>query len=672
MPDTPSENDVVFYAETNFRGQRKKFGIRRGDRRKHVYIIGKTGMGKSTVLENMTIQDIQSGRGVAVVDPHGEYAEKMLDFIPPERVKDVIYFNPADTEFPLAFNIMEKVSEDQRHLVSSGLLGVFKKIFGPDVWSARMEYLLANAILALLEIPGATLLSVNRMFGEKEFRKRIVSELTDPVIRGFWENEFAKYPEQYMREAVAAIQNKIGQFSGNPLIRNVIGQPETSFDIRRIMDEEKILIINLAKGRVGEENSRLLGAMMVTKLYLTAMSRVDILEPDRKDFYLYVDEFQNFATESFANILSEARKYRLNLTVAHQYVFQMEEMVQHAIFGNVGTMIVFRVGGEDAELLEKEFMPEFVQQDLVNLGFKQIYTKLMIDGITSRPFSADTLAPFPRPAGSHRDAIIRASRERYGTPRAVVEENIRRFTMGVTMGVTVPAAGDAAAPAGGQMASGGAPAERPAAGRPDRPMYEAVCAVDGKKIVVPFKPDGSRPVYCEEHMDMIKFRSKLAPHRAEGSGAGGAPAGGKPSAPPGEPPRGGPPRQSGPQQPRPMPLETLRRGSGGPNAPRPASPAGGPSGGQTMRRPVEPEKKEMHLSELRKVLEETMRPPASQEPRLPGLPDRQAGGQVQRGEPAGPINPKGQPPPVEEPSAVPPPNRNEPRVLTPGETIRFE
>ena len=316
MADVPSENDVNFYAETNFRGQRKKFGIKRGDRRKHVYIIGKTGMGKSTVLENMTIQDIQSGRGVAVVDPHGEYAEKMLDFIPAERVNDVIYFNPADTDFPLAFNIMEKVSEDQRHLISSGLLGVFKKIFGPDVWSARMEYLLANAILALLETPGSTLLSVNRMFGEKEFRKRIVSALTDPVIKGFWENEFAKYPEQYMREAVAAIQNKIGQFSGNPLIRNVIGQPETSFDIRRVMDEEKILIINLAKGRVGEENSRLLGAMMVTKLYLTAMSRVDILEPDRKDFYLYVDEFQNFATESFANILSEARKYRWHYLAA--------------------------------------------------------------------------------------------------------------------------------------------------------------------------------------------------------------------------------------------------------------------------------------------------------------------------------------------------------------------
>ncbi len=631
MADLPRENDINFYAETNFRGQRKKFGIKRQDRRKHVYIIGKTGMGKSTVLENMTIQDIQAGRGVAVVDPHGEYAEKVLDFIPPERVDDVIYFNPADTEFPLAFNIMEKVGEDQRHLVSSGLLGVFKKIFGPDVWSARMEYLLANAILALLEIPGATLLSVNRMFGEKEFRKRIVSALTDPVIRGFWENEFAKYPEQYMREAVAAIQNKIGQFSGNPLIRNVIGQPETSFDIRRIMDEEKILIINLAKGRVGEENSRLLGAMMVTKLYLTAMSRVDIPEPERKDFYLYVDEFQNFATESFANILSEARKYRLNLTVAHQYVFQMEEMVQHAVFGNVGTMVVFRVGGEDAELLEKEFMPEFTQQDLVNLGFKQIYTKLMIDGITSRPFSAETIPPFPRPAESSRDLIIKTSRERYGTPRTVVEDNIRSFTMGIS----APAIGIAVAPEDGRAASGGVSSDRPAAGqnrpaageaRSLRPMYEAVCAVDGKKILVPFKPDGSRPVYCEEHMDMIKFRSKGAP-RSE------PPAPGRP----GPQERGLHGQHAGgearPGRPagRSIPLNALRPGSRGENNPRPPAPRPAPS----------PERKEAHLSELRRALEESLR-----------------------------ADPK--PSAVEPPSPPREPQESVPKVLAPGETIRFD
>lgn len=611
MAEVPSQKDIVLYAETNFRGQRKRFGIKRDDRRRHVYIIGKTGMGKSTVLENMTIQDMLAGRGVAVVDPHGEYAEKMLDFIPRERVEDVIYFNPADTDFPLAFNIMENVSEDQRHLVSSGLLGVFKKIFGPDVWSARMEYLLANAILALMEIPGATLLSVNRMFGEKEFRKRIVAQLTDPVIKGFWENEFAKYPEQYMREAVAAIQNKIGQFSGNPLIRNVIGQPETSFDIRRIMDEGKILIINLAKGRVGEENSRLLGAMMVTKLYLTAMSRVDILEPQRKDFYLYVDEFQNFATESFANILSEARKYRLNLTVAHQYVFQMEEMVQHAIFGNVGTMIVFRVGAEDAELLEKEFMPEFMGQDLVNLGFKQIYTKLMIDGITSRPFSAETLPPFLRPAESFRDLIVKTSRERYGTPRASVEERIRSFTLGSSVGPQVPPA-----PVGGDR-----PSPVPESPRSDRPMYEAVCAVDGKKILVPFKPDGRRPVYCEEHMGLIKFRSK--------GGAGDA-------APSGREPASRTARQGAGEKPRREAPSAIRPSDGRGRAGPPARPAG-PSAG------VQPFKKEAQLAALRRALEESLRETPPHQPE----PPRQA------------TNPA-------------PESSSQPRVLAPGETIRLE
>lgn len=491
MPDLPTYIDKVVFAETNFRGERKRFGIKIPDRLKHVYIIGKTGMGKSTVLENMTIQDIQAGRGVAVVDPHGEYAEKMLDFVPKSRVNDVIYFNPADTDYPVAFNIIEKVNEDQRHLVASGLLGVFKKIW-PDVWSPRMEYLLANAILALLEIPGSTLLGVNRMFGEKEFRKRIVSQLTDPVIKGFWENEFAKYPEQFMREAVAAIQNKVGQFVSNPLIRNIIGQVASAIDMRELMDREKIFIVNLSKGKIGEENARLLGAMLVTKLYLTAMTRVDTPEELRRNFYLYVDEFQNFATESFASILSEARKYHLNLTIAHQYMAQMEEPVADAVIGNVGTMVLFRIGAQDAEVLEKEFSPEFNIQDLVNLGFANVYLKLMIDGITSRPFSAETLPPSPRPAESFREAIIRTSRERYGTPRSIIDEKIRRFT---ELGET-----------------GGAPVGAAAEGKEkeERKMYETKCARCGKPVSVPFKPDGLRPVYCEEHMDLIKFRSKPA------------------------------------------------------------------------------------------------------------------------------------------------------------------
>ncbi len=562
MPDLPTYIDKVVFAETNFRGERKRFGIKILDRSKHIYIIGKTGMGKSTLLENMTIQDIQAGRGVAVVDPHGEYAEKMLDFIPESRVNDVIYLNPADTDCPVAFNIMERVPADQRHFVAAGLLGVFKKIWGPEVWSARMEYLLANAILALLEIPGSTLLGINRMFGEKEFRKHIVSQLSDPVIKGFWENEFARYPEQFMREAVAAIQNKVGQFISNPLIRNIIGQVESSVDMRKVMDDGKIFIINLAKGRVGEENSRLLGAMLVTKLYMTAMTRVDLPESERKDFYLYVDEFQNFATESFASILSEARKYALNLTIAHQYMAQMDEVVQDAVIGNVGTMILFRVGGQDAEVLEKEFSPEFYIQDLVNLGFTQIYLKLMIDGITSRPFSAETLPPFPRPAESLRETIIRVSRERYGTPRSVVEEKIRRFTQ--TAGEEAPAA-----PAGRGEPRPGLP------GR-EHKMYETTCAACGKPVMVPFQPDGLRPVYCQEHMDLVKFRSKPAPHRAEGSGAGLEP---KPLAGKYAPPK------------REAPAAPAGRGE-----PRPAA------AGRAQPKVSQPMKRGPNLEELRKAL----------------------------------------------------------------------
>ncbi len=618
MPEPAAANDITLFAETNFRGERKRFGIKREDRRKHVYIIGKTGMGKSTLLENMTIQDIQAGRGVAVVDPHGEYAEKMLDFVPRHRSSDVIYFNPADTDYPVAFNIMEKVGEDQRHLVSSGLLGVFKKIW-PDVWSPRMEYLLANAILGLLEIPGATLLGVNRMFGEKEFRRRVVAEITDPVIKGFWENEFAKYPEQFMREAVAAIQNKVGQFSSNPLIRNIIGQVDSAVDMRQLMDEGKIFIVNLAKGKIGEENSRLLGAMLVTKLYLTAMSRVDVPEPERRDFYLYVDEFQNFATESFANILSEARKYRLNLTVAHQYIFQMEEMVQHAIFGNVGTMVVFRIGGEDAELFEKEFMPEFTIQDLVNLGFKNIYVKLMIDGLTSRPFSAETLPPAPRPAETFRENIIQQSRERYGTPRQVVEEKIRGFIQFASEGaaaalVRPEARRERTLPLGARIPSPGSRSDEPGTAREpvlkpseaERPMYEAFCAVDGKRILVPFQPDGKRPVYCEDHMDLIKYRAKASaegrpPLRADDSRKDVVERTTEAS----------------------LSLRSLRsRGEGSHRSP-PRAP------------PLRP-KTDLHLAELRRVLAESLRAKES-----PDTPATSAGSEA-------------------------------PRVLRPGETIRFE
>ncbi|MDP2741214.1 MAG: type IV secretion system DNA-binding domain-containing protein, partial [bacterium] len=384
------KEEITFFGLTSFRNQRKRFGIKIDDRRRHFYCIGKTGMGKSNMMENMAIQDIQNGCGIAYVDPHGEGAEKLLNFIPTNRINDVIYLNPADLDFPIAFNVMEKVDFRYRHLVAGGLMGVFKKVW-PDVWSARMEYILNNSILALLEYPDSTLLGVNRMLADPEYREKVVSKINDPIIKSFWITEYARYTQRYEIEATAAIQNKVGQFISNPLIRNIIGQTKSTIDMRKIMDEGKILIMNLSKGRIGEDNSRLLGALLITKLQLGAMSRVDISEEERNDFYLYVDEFQNFATESFANILSEARKYRLSLILGHQYITQMDETVRDAVFGNVGTLVSFRIGAEDAEFLEKEFAPELTAQDLVSLPKYNIYLKLMIDGIAGSPFSAETL-----------------------------------------------------------------------------------------------------------------------------------------------------------------------------------------------------------------------------------------------------------------------------------------
>lgn len=421
------KKDIVPIGFCNFRNQKKKFGIKIDDRRRHVYVVGKTGVGKTTLLENMVIADINAGRGVGIVDPHGEFAEKMLDFVPEERLDDVIYFNPSDMEYPMAFNPMERVGTEFRHLIASGLMGVFKKIW-PDVWSARMEYILNNTLLALLEFPGSTLLGVMRMLSEPAYRKKVVDNLQDPVIKAFWTNEFAKYTQRLETEAVAAIQNKVGQFVSNPLVRNILGQPHSSLNMREIMDGQKIFIANLSKGKMGEDNSALLGSMIITRLQLAAMSRVDTAETSRKDFFLYVDEFQNFATDSFANILSEARKYRLSLILAHQYIGQLvhdqNTKVRDAVFGNVGTIICFRVGAADAEFLEKEFMPEFLQGDLVNLAKANIYAKLMIDGVASRPFSAETLPPSKIPVLRYKDVIVKNSREKYGTPKETVEKRI--------------------------------------------------------------------------------------------------------------------------------------------------------------------------------------------------------------------------------------------------------
>ncbi len=317
-----AEEDLTLFAKTNYRNLDRSFGIKIDDRRRHMYLIGKTGMGKTTVLENMIISDIRAGRGIALVDPHGDLVDKVIEFIPSYRINDVVYFNPADIEFPIGFNVLENVNPDQRHLVASGLMGVFTKIW-EGVWSARMEYILNNCILALLEYPGSTMLGISRLLVDKNYRKKVVDSITDPIVKGFWVDEFANYNERFRNEAIAPIQNKVGQFLSSSIIRNIVGQPKSTIDLRALMDNKKILLLNLSKGRIGEDSSALLGAMMITRLQLAAMSRVDIPEKEREDFFLYVDEFQNFATESFANILSEARKYRLDLIIAHQYIGQL-------------------------------------------------------------------------------------------------------------------------------------------------------------------------------------------------------------------------------------------------------------------------------------------------------------------------------------------------------------
>lgn len=419
-------DNVTYFGETDFRGERARFGIKNEDRSRHVYVIGKTGMGKSTLLENMAAQDIQNGEGMCFIDPHGSAIDTLLEYIPEERIKDVVYFAPFDSDYPIAFNVMEDIGLDQRHLVVSGLMSAFKKIW-VDAWSARMEHILNNTILALLEYPGSTLLAVNRMYADKGFREEVVSKVTDPAVRSFWNEEFAKWDERFMREATAAIQNKIGQFTANPLIRNIVGQQKSSFDIRKMMDEKKIFLVNLSKGRIGEQNAGLLGAMIVTKVYLAAMSRADASKSEMATlppFYLFVDEFQNFANDSFSDILAEARKYKLNLTIAHQYIEQMEETVRDAVFGNVGTTIAFRVGPLDAEVLEKIFLPTFTAEDIVNLGKYQIYLSLMIDGVGSKPFSATNMAPLPRKAITYRNEVIENSRAMYANTRAEVQGRI--------------------------------------------------------------------------------------------------------------------------------------------------------------------------------------------------------------------------------------------------------
>lgn len=421
----PSE--VNLFALTNFRGQRLKFGIKRDDRSRHLYVIGQTGTGKSFLLQLLALSDIYQNQGLAIVDPHGDLVNDIMKYIPASRIDDVVYFNPTDRDFPIAFNPMEVTDPAMKHDIASELVGVMKRMF--ESWGPRLEHILRFTILALLDYPDATMLGITRMLTEKEFRKKVVKEIQDPVVKGFWVNEFAGWNDKFANEAVAPVLNKVGAFIANPLIRNVIGQPQSTINFRKIMDEGKILLVNLSHGQIGEINAGILGSLVVTSIQLAAMSRANVDRDQRRAFYLYVDEFQNFSTDSFAVILSEARKYNLCLTVANQFIAQMPETVREAVFGNVGSMISFRCGAGDSAFLGKYFEPSFEATDLVKLNNQHIFINMSIDGEKVLPFSATTLK-MPEPGEDQSQAIIAGSRERYATSRAAIEDKIQRWTLG--------------------------------------------------------------------------------------------------------------------------------------------------------------------------------------------------------------------------------------------------
>ena len=420
-------DELELLGQTTFREELKAFGIKKSDRRHHLYIVGKTGTGKSTLIKNMVIQDMRLGHGVALVDPHGDLVEDLLNFIPKERTNQVVYFNPADTSFPVAINILEAKGDDEKHLVASSLVSVFKHLW-KDFWGPRLEHILYNCVLALMDTPGQTLLGVYRLLVDDDFRKRIVANVKDPIVKMFWTEDYENYDLRFQKEIISPVQNKVGQLLSSPQMRNIIGQPKSSVDFGFVMDQKRILLANLSKGKIGEDKSNLLGSAIVTKMYLAALERQNLPEEIRKDFYLYIDEFQNFSTDIFPSILSEARKYRLNLNLAHQYLYQLPDSIKHAVFGNVGTVISFRVGSYDAKELAEEMKPVFSGEDLENLDNHHIALRLLIDGKMSPAFSAITMPPLkPKEHEAERDTVLRISRERYATPRDIVEEKLQSW-----------------------------------------------------------------------------------------------------------------------------------------------------------------------------------------------------------------------------------------------------
>jgi hypothetical protein len=423
----PTEADITILGKTDRRGAEKGFGIRAEDKFRHLYIVGKTWMGKSTLISNLVRSDMHAGSGIAVLDPHGDLIEDCLAHIPSSRINDVVLFDVSDTNFPVWFNVMEIEHEDQKNLVASGVVSIFKKLFWHSRWP-RLEYILRNVMLSVLEYPNATLMHVARILTDKNFKEEVLSNVTDPIVLKFWRDEYDKRSEKQVTESVSPITNKIGQFLSSSIVRNIFAQPKSKINIRKIMDEGKILLINLSKGKIGEDNAAMIGSFLVTKLQIDAMSRADLPYDQRKDFFCYIDEFQNFATDSFSSILSEARKYRLSLIVANQFTAQIEENVRNAIFGNVGTIVSFGLGYDDAMVMSSQFKEMITANDLLSLPKFKAYTRLMINGVTSDPFSIGTF-PLPKPETSEeiKAKIKQQSRQRYAVEKGHLEELLKAW-----------------------------------------------------------------------------------------------------------------------------------------------------------------------------------------------------------------------------------------------------
>ncbi len=423
--------DISIFGETTYRNEGKRFGIKRIDRRRHLYVVGKTGSGKSKLLELLLISDIQNGHGCCLIDPHGDLAEELLNYVPKERINDVVYINPSDKDYPIAFNPLEPLMDyEKRQHLCTFFIAIFRKLFSVN-WNPRLEHIIRFIVLALLETPDSNILGISRILSDTTFRQRVIKHIKDPIVKSFWTSEFAGYNDKFANDAIVPLINKVGQFIANPILRNMIGQQKNALNFAKFMDEGKIVLINVSKGKLGEENAALLGSMFITKIQEAALSRAGIKEELRRDFYFYVDEFQNFATDAFSSILSEARKYHLNLTIAHQYIAQLPEDVKATAFGNVGSMIVFPVGGDDAAYLHKEFAPVFTAEDIINLDVRDMYIKMSIDGRLTPPFSAKTIT-VPSATHNFSQEIKTHSRLTYGKNRVSVENEIAKWTSSQT------------------------------------------------------------------------------------------------------------------------------------------------------------------------------------------------------------------------------------------------